>query len=290
MILFKTATDLRKYLDSQDKKDKQTGFVPTMGALHNGHISLIRASREKDGLTVCSIFVNPTQFNDPSDYEKYPVTIENDIRMLEEAGCDILFLPSVKEMYPGGIGKVASSEQTGTATRYDLGYLETVLDGKFRPGHFQGVCMIVHRLLEIVQPSTLYLGQKDYQQCMVIGKLVKLTGMPVNISIVPTLREADGLAMSSRNMRLNKEERKKAVTISRVLNFVKENIRPGDLSALKETARTQLEEAGFRVDYIEIAGASDLSLLQEWDGQQKLVALVAAFINEIRLIDNMLLN
>ncbi|HEV7781372.1 MAG TPA: pantoate--beta-alanine ligase [Chitinophagaceae bacterium] len=283
MILFKKAADLRKWLDGQQEKGNTAGFVPTMGALHSGHISLIQTAAKENPLTVCSIFVNPTQFNDPSDFEKYPVTIEKDILLLEEAGCDVLFLPSVKEMYPNGVK---------AKMYYDLGYLETVLEGKFRPGHFQGVCMVVHRLLEIVEPSMLYLGQKDYQQCMVITKLVELTGQSQKIKVIicPTLREQDGLAMSSRNMRLNETERENATTIFRVLNFIKENTGTGDLSALKEQARMQLEDAGFRVDYVEIAGAYDLSLTDDWDGKKKLVALVAAFLNQVRLIDNMLLN
>ncbi len=283
MILFKKAADLRKWLDHQQEKGNSTGFVPTMGALHAGHISLIHQSRAANSITVCSIFVNPTQFNEPIDFEKYPVTIEKDITMLEEAACDVLFLPSVKEMYPDGIK---------AKMHYDLGYPETVLEGKYRPGHFQGVCMVVHRLLDIVTPSELYLGQKDYQQCMVIIKLVELIGASpkIKVNICPTLREMDGLAMSSRNTRLNPEERKKAVAISQVLKHIKEELRPGELHSLKEQARARLEEEGFRVDYVEIADAFDLSLVKQWDGEQKLVALVAAFINEIRLIDNMLLN
>ena len=149
------------------EKGKTIGFVPTMGALHAGHISLIKASKNENPITVCSIFVNPTQFNDPKDFEKYPVTIEKDIDMLKEAGCDVLFLPSVEEMYPEGIV---------TENHYDLGYLETILEGKFRPGHFQGVCMVMQRLLKIVSRIDLYLGQKDYQQCMVIKRLIELMG------------------------------------------------------------------------------------------------------------------
>lgn len=291
MILFKKARDLRKWLDIQQENGRTAGFVPTMGALHKGHISLLTAASQQHPVTVCSIFVNPTQFNDPKDFEKYPVTIEKDIRLLEEAGCDVLFLPSVKEMYPGGTGQAATSGQTGTDTHYDLGYLETVLEGKFRPGHFQGVCMIVQRLLEIVKPQGLYLGQKDYQQCMVISRLVELMGESKNIAVTicPTLRESDGLAMSSRNMRLNEAERKQAVVISKTLFRIKEKIQPGDLFAIKKEAVAMLQENGFKVDYVEIASAKDLSLVDHWDGRQSLVALIAAFMNEVRLIDNMLL-
>ena len=282
MTLFKKAADLRKWHDTQKKKENTVGFVPTMGALHTGHISLIETSKRANPVIISSIFVNPTQFNDPKDFEKYPVTLEKDIAMLEAANCDILFLPSVKEMYPDGL------KQTD---HYKLGNLETVLDGKFRPGHFQGVCMVVQRLLEIVKPDNLYLGQKDYQQCMVIKKLIELMGLgnKIKVNICPTLREADGLAMSSRNMRLNNDERKTAATIFRSLSWIKDNIEQGNLTALKSQAVKMLEEAGFRVDYVEIANATNLSLVNNWDGKQKLVTLVAAFINEVRLIDNMLL-
>ncbi len=283
MILLKKAADLRKWLDGQQKMGNTIGFAPTMGALHAGHISLVQMSKGRNPVTASSIFVNPTQFNDPKDFEKYPITLEKDIAMLEAAGCDVLFLPSVKEMYPNGIKP---------KMHYNLGYLETVLEGKFRPGHFQGVCMVVHRLLEIVQPDNLYLGQKDYQQCMIISKLIELinTDKKINVNICPTLREADGLAKSSRNMRLTAEERKTATTVYKSLCLIKENLVPGNVTALKEKAKHLLKEAGFRVDYIEIADANNLSIINNWDGQQRLVAIVAAFLNEIRLIDNILLN
>lgn len=283
MILFKKTGDLHKWLDGQRKKRKKIGFVPTMGALHKGHISLIERSSKSNQVTVCSIFVNPTQFNDPKDYEKYPVTIEKDIELLENAGCDVLFMPSVTEMYPEGLD---------LTMHYDLGYLETILEGKFRPGHFQGVCVVVHKLLEKVLPDNLYLGQKDYQQCMVITKLVDLIGLKneITINICPTLREPDGLAMSSRNIRLKEYERKKAVAIFQSLLFIRDNLKKGDLSVLKHEANSLLTKNGFKTDYIEIAGANDLSLVNEWDGKIKLVAVAAAFLNEVRLIDNMLLN
>ncbi|MBL7724842.1 MAG: pantoate--beta-alanine ligase [Chitinophagaceae bacterium] len=283
MILFKKTEDLHKWLDDQRKKGKKIGFVPTMGALHEGHLSLIESSSKSNQVTVCSIFVNPTQFNDPKDYERYPVTIEKDIELLENSGCDVLFMPSVVEMYPEGLG---------LPLHYDLGYLETILEGKFRPGHFQGVCVVVHKLLEKVLPDNLYLGQKDYQQCMVITKLVDLIGLKkkIIINICPTLREPDGLAMSSRNVRLKEDERKKAVAIFQSLSFIRDNLEKGDLSDLKQNANNILAKNGFRTDYIEIAGANNLSLVKEWDGKIKLVAVAAAFLNEVRLIDNMLLN
>src|SRR5436190_4833396 len=191
MILFKKEADLHNWLDVQQKKDRQVGFIPTMGALHQGHISLIKSSKINEAITVCSIFVNPTQFNDRKDFNKYPATPENDIYLLEKADCDVLFMPSEREIYPDSFNK----------THYDLGYLETILEGKYRPGHFQGVCKVMDRLLHIVNPSHLYLGQKDYQQCMVIRKLIQIVGLSksVEITVSSTLRENDGLAMSSCN-------------------------------------------------------------------------------------------
>jgi pantoate--beta-alanine ligase len=281
MILLKKPAELSSYIAEKKNQGNLIGFVPTMGALHNGHISLITNSKQDNNITVCSIFVNPTQFNQAKDFEKYPITIEKDIDMLEKNGCDVLLLPSAQEIYPEG---------TANLPHYALGYLETVLEGKYRPGHFQGVCQVVHRLLSIVQPHNLYLGQKDYQQCMVIKKLVELTHLNMNVKVCATLREKDGLAMSSRNMRLNEQERKIVVTIAETLLFIKKEIKPGDIQDLKQRAIKYLSSANFKVDYIEIASADDLTILENWDGKQKLVALAAAYLNEVRLIDNMLLN
>ncbi|MGC4104663.1 pantoate--beta-alanine ligase [Ferruginibacter sp.] len=281
MILYKQISALKAFISQNKQEGNSIGFVPTMGALHNGHISLISNCKSQNQITVCSIFVNPSQFNDPKDFEKYPVTLEKDIDMLEKNGCDVLFLPSVNEIYPNGFSN---------PPHYDLGYLETVLEGQYRPGHFQGVCQVVHRLLDIVQPHNLYLGQKDYQQCMVIKKLVELTKMEVQVVINPTLREADGLAMSSRNMRLSEKERQQAVRISETLLFIQQHIKPGFTGDLKQRAVQYLTAEGFKVDYVEIATAASLEIIDSWDGNTPLVALAAAYLNEVRLIDNMLLN
>ena len=280
MILFKKAADINNYLLQSRESGNSIGFVPTMGALHQGHISLISISKKANAMTVCSIFVNPTQFNDARDFDNYPSTIEKDIDALEKAGCDVLFLPSVSEMYPLG---------TQNAQTYDLGYLETVLEGKYRPGHFQGVCLVVNRLLNIIPAGQLYLGQKDYQQCMVIKKLVELEKINTTINICPTLRESSGLAMSSRNLRLTDKDKEQALTIFETLSYIKNNIKPGDLGRLKLAAVNNLTGAGFKVDYIEIADADNLEIIERWDGNRKLVAVAAAFIGEVRLIDNLLL-
>lgn len=280
MRIFKKTFDIKEYLLQNKKIGVSIGFVPTMGALHQGHISLLEAAKKNCSLVVSSIFVNPTQFNDKADFDNYPVTIESDIDKLERAGCDVLFLPTVTEMYPHG--------ETLNG-KYNLGYLETVLEGKYRPGHFQGVCQVVHRLLNIIPANNLYLGQKDYQQCMVIKKMLQLTKINTNVIICPTLREDDGLAMSSRNMRLNETERKKSVAIFEALSFIKKNIVPGDINSLKKQVFLSLVEKGFKPDYVEIASSDNLSIIDVWDGKIKLVALIAAFNGKIRLIDNLLL-
>ncbi len=279
MILFKRAADINKYLKIKSKSGDSLGFVPTMGALHAGHISLLENSKKVNTLTVCSIFVNPTQFNDPKDFAKYPVTPEKDILALEQCGCDILFLPSVEEIYPQGI--------TGSPV-FDLGYLETILEGSYRPGHFQGVCQVMSRLLEIVMPDTLYLGQKDYQQCMVIKRLIALNGWPIQLTVCATLRENTGLALSSRNMRLTATEKEKAAIIFKALQYLAQQIKPGEMVEYKTKAEQMITEAGFeKIDYVSIADADTLEPITIWNGQTPLVALVAAFLNGVRLIDNM---
>ena len=283
MIILKKPNQLHDFLERRRNERKKIGFTPTMGALHAGHVSLVNAAKKQNDLVVCSIFVNPTQFNDPEDFRKYPVSIEKDMLMLEGAGCDVLFLPLIQDIYPSG---------TKNLKHYELGFLETVLEGKFRPGHFQGVCQIMHRLLEIVLPDNLYLGQKDYQQCLIIKKLIDLIRLDdkVKLTVCPTLREKDGLAMSSRNARLLPAERIKATTIFVSLRYIKENLNPGDTKKIKDAAKDMLLQNGFRTDYIEIADANTLELVEDWNGKQKVVVLAAAFINNVRLIDNLEVN
>lgn len=279
MILLKTASDLSRTLASHRASGARIGFVPTMGALHPGHLKLVEHSKKNSDTTVVSIFVNPTQFNDANDYAQYPITLEKDIYLLEQAGCDILFLPAIDEIYP-----------TGTALQepYALGYLETLLEGKYRPGHFQGVCQVVHRLLELVQPSLLFMGQKDYQQCMVVRQLIHLKQLPVDLRIIPTLRETSGLALSSRNLRLSEKDKETATAIYRSLQMIRSELRPGNLGPLITRATNEIRAAGFeKIDYVSIASAQDLSEVSDWDGHSPLVALVAAFLNGVRLIDNL---
>lgn len=283
MIIFKLASQLHQHIQQLKQQGKTIGFVPTMGALHSGHISLVNTSKEMTDFTVCSIFVNPTQFNDTKDFEKYPVTIEQDILKLEAADCDILFLPSVNEMYPGGLPK----------QQYNLGFIETVFEGAYRPGHFNGVCMVVERLLNIVSPHQLFLGQKDYQQCIVIKRLIELMNKSaeINVVICPTLREENGLAMSSRNTRLSVEMKEKAKIIYQSFIKIKKEITPANAAALVAEAKHSLLKNRFdSIDYLSLADSQTMAPVEAWDGHEKLVIVVAAFTEGVRLIDNMALN
>ena len=281
MIVIKDPLLFKDWLAVKRISNGPIGFVPTMGALHQGHIALIRQAREESGLVVCSIFVNPTQFNDPKDFTKYPVTTEDDIYQLETAGTDVLFLPSVEGLYPNG---------TKDLERYDLGYLENILEGFYRPGHYQGVCQVMSRLLKAVGPDLLFMGQKDYQQCMVVNRLIHILKMNTRLVTCPTIREPDGLAMSSRNKRLDKKQRENAVAIYKALSYIKENINAGITNAVIDEAIQLLKKYNFKPDYVAIADAGTLELINDWDGDKKLVALIAAFQQDVRLIDNLLLN
>lgn len=280
MQIFKTKKHLLDYIEKVRNSGKTIGFVPTMGALHKGHISLISNSLMVTDICISSIFVNPTQFNNPEDFAKYPITIDQDINALEENGCHCLFLPSVEEMYP----------PNEPAIHYNLGYIEKLWEGEFRPGHFQGVCQIVDKFLSIIAPDKIFMGKKDYQQCMVIAKLIELKNHPTQLVIAPTVREKDGLAMSSRNTRLDMAARQNAINIIKILQQIKDNLQPGDINQLVETAKQHLSSLGYQTDYIGIANAKTLEPVTNWNGQLPVVALVAATINNVRLIDNLILH
>jgi pantoate--beta-alanine ligase len=290
MLIFKQIKALQKYLQSPDNKLKTQGFVPTMGALHQGHLSLIKRSKKECNLTICSIFVNPTQFNDKTDFEQYPNTIATDIEMLNDAGCDVLFLPSVKEMYPDGFTN---------AKEIKFGFIAETLEGEHRPGHFAGMAQVVEKLLRIVKPDKLYMGQKDFQQQLIVQHLIKKRKLRTELVTVATMREKDGLAMSSRNVRLDADARKLAVEISKTLKKVKSEIRnqKSELTSIAEAGRKRL--MGFKeieLEYFEIRNAQTLKKADEnskfkvQNSKLSLVALVAVKIGGVRLIDNMLLN
>jgi pantoate--beta-alanine ligase len=250
-----------------------------MGALHAGHLSLIEASKRENQITVCSIFVNPAQFNNPKDLEKYPRTLERDLGMLKKAGCDVVFTPEAKMMY--------DSEPT---IKFDFGDLDKILEGKFRPGHFSGVALVVSKFFNIVQPTVAYFGQKDFQQYKIIERLVTELKFDLKLKSMPIHREADGLAMSSRNMRLNEVERKNAIVFYHALTDAKKMLKSGEsLAKVKELVKQKCESVeGIKLEYFELANAENLKSTESVT--DKSVLLIAGFVGEIRLIDNLLLN
>lgn len=281
MVVFKKVADLTKYINNIKSNEHKIGFVPTMGALHKGHISLVLQSNAMCDITVCSIFVNPTQFNDKNDLAKYPRTIEADIALLESNFCDVLFLPDVEEMYPDGLDAVKS---------YDFGYLDTILEGAKRPGHFKGVGQIVGRLLEIVTPDILFLGQKDYQQCMVVKSLIKQMNLSkLELQIVKTSREEDGLAMSSRNKRLTEPQRVISAIIYQCLVSIQAKKNRASFSVVQKECVDLMVAKGMQPEYVEIANSDTLELLNEYNDDVPMIALIATWSGDVRLIDNMLL-
>ncbi|UOE48978.1 pantoate--beta-alanine ligase [Mucilaginibacter sp. SMC90] len=275
MKIFSTKNEITDYFNR--KPVKVIGFVPTMGALHKGHLGLIELAKQQSTQVVCSIFVNPTQFNDPKDLEKYPRPITDDIRRLEEVNCDILFNPQVTEMY-------ADNEKW----HFDMGDLEHLLEGKFRPGHYQGVTQVVNKLFNIVKPDIAFFGQKDYQQVMVISKMVDALKMPVKIVMCPIEREPDGLAMSSRNIHLTPYDREHSLILSRALNWVKEHFDINKIDTLQQQAAQMISnEPGVELEYFEIADGKTLH--PATPESESIVALVAARVGKTRLIDNVLI-
>jgi pantoate--beta-alanine ligase len=276
--IFTTRLQLQNYLAQRRLNGKTVGLVPTMGALHKGHISLLAYAKEQTDEVVCSIFVNPTQFNDPKDLEKYPRPIERDIQMLQSASCDVLFNPPVSEIY-------AENE---APWHLDIGPLENLLEGEFRPGHYQGVTQVVHKLFDIVKPDVAFFGQKDYQQVLVISRMVELLHMPVKMVMCPIIREEGGLAMSSRNVHLSPSEKQSSLVLSQALQLVKQNFADHTLAELKELGTAFINsEPGLKLEYFEIADGE--TLRPATPDTQKVVALVAAWAGKTRLIDNTIL-
>lgn len=277
MKIFQTVVELQNSLSEVRKQQKTIGFVPTMGALHEGHLMLMRSAKAENDLLVVSIFVNPIQFNNKEDLEKYPRVLEADIQLLATVDCDVLFAPSVDEMYPAKI--------TDT---YNFGLLGEVMEGAFRPGHFNGVAVVVRRLFEIASPHKAYFGEKDYQQLAIIKEMVKQLKLSVEIIPCAIVREEDGLAMSSRNMRLTATERAIAPRIHEVLQKgvkLRNVLSPEEL---RRWVRTQLEqEKSFMIDYVEIADDVYLQPFEHWNDVEGALIFVALFLGQVRLIDNM---
>lgn len=274
-----TIAALKSLLEPIKLDQQKVALVPTMGALHKGHVSLINIAQQQADVVVCSIFVNPTQFTDPKDLEKYPRPLEHDMKMLEEAGCDMVFMPSVTEMYP-----------EPEAWHIDLGPAEFLLEGEFRKGHYQGVTQIVKKLFDAVNPDVAFFGQKDFQQVLMIKNMVAHFNMSIQIVSCPIIREEDGLAMSSRNIHLSAKDRTNALVLSKALSFVKDSFSEWSIPELVEKAKAIINDTpGVELDYFIVANGE--TLLPENDkSHHDIVALVAAKVGETRLIDNMILN
>lgn len=281
MRVLTNINSLNQLLENCRVSNKSIGFVPTMGALHEGHLSLVKLAQKDCDIVVCSIFINPTQFNDSNDLENYPITIEEDIKLLEEQSCDILFLPNVTEMYPQGLN----------TNQYQLNGIDKVLEGRKRPGHFDGVCTIVHRLFSIVKPNTAYFGEKDFQQVAVIRQMVNNLSITIEIKTGETIREKDGLAKSSRNTLLSVSQRQKATYVYASLQKIKSLYGKVDCTQLKEMIKDDVNQVqDMQLDYVEIVNPHSFRPLQGKGTKEDAVALMAVFLGKVRLIDNLSLN
>ncbi len=280
MLIFKKVADLQGWLNDERATGRSIGFAPTMGALHDGHLDLVRMAKRACDRAVVSIFVNPTQFNDPKDLERYPRTPDKDAALLLTAGCDALFMPPVEEVYPPG---------KDFTIHLDFRQLDKVMEGVFRPGHFEGMASVVNRLLDIVRPHRLYMGQKDFQQLSIVRDMLHQQGSPVELVMCPTRREADGLAMSSRNLRLAPDMRAAAPVIYQTLQWAKETFQTRPAAAVQAQALEKLAAAGLKPEYFDIVDGISLLPVQHWADSDFIVACVAAFAGEVRLIDNLVL-
>jgi pantoate--beta-alanine ligase len=278
MILFKKQVDLLQYIDNQPNTKKSIGFVPTMGALHQGHISLIAEAKKRCSITICSIFVNPTQFNNKSDFEKYPSTVENDIALLTANSCDVLYLPDAEDVYP----TCASDSK-----HYDLAGLDIVLEGKFRPGHFQGVANVVHRLLLATKADHIFMGAKDFQQCKVVERLISVEQLPTQLHVCPTLREPSGLAMSSRNQRLSPEGKQKSAAIYKGLTMIGNAWQTSSFESQRQLYQELLTNNGLENEHLLLVNSIDLSTLEDFLPDADMVLVTAAICEGVRLIDNL---
>jgi pantoate--beta-alanine ligase len=277
MLVISTVKELQNHIENLKNQGKTVGFAPTMGALHEGHLSLIAKAKSECDICVCSIFVNPTQFNDPKDLEKYPRTEEKDAAMLKSVGNDILFLPPVAEIYPPGLDLKNS---------LDFGAMAMVMEGAFRPGHFDGMAQVVKRLLDIVQPHRLFMGQKDFQQFSIVQNMLLQLNSEIKLVMCSTMREKDGLAMSSRNVRLSAELRKKAPIIYKTLSKAKKMSVEKTPTDVKKWAMKQISKPDFKPEYFEIVDGRSLQPIDDFGQTDFIVACVATWLGDVRLIDN----
>lgn len=280
MLIFREVNALKKYLDELRKERKTIGFVPTMGALHAGHLSLIKASNKDNDITMCTVFVNPAQFNEKSDFEAYPIQVEQDAAKLESENCNILFLPKVDEIYPDVDYEKPSFEFNG---------LDSFMEGEFRPGHFAGVGEVIKRFIDILSFDSMYLGEKDYQQVQIIKSVIRQFGYKVEVVTVPTMREEDGLAMSSRNLLLTSEARAEAGVIYTSLKRLKETFDYDNVDEILAKAKDQINAYdNLTVEYLIAADAETLQILDP-NKRTPVVICAAVWANKVRLIDNIVI-
>lgn len=280
MKVYSDPLSIQQTLSEARAQGLKIGFVPTMGALHQGHLSLVEQAGQECGVVVASIFVNPTQFNDPNDLVNYPRTLEADLKMLETQGCDIVFVPTVETMYPEPDNRI-----------FAFGELETVMEGKFRPGHFNGVAQVVSKLFDLVNPDKAFFGQKDFQQLAIIKAMVKQLNLPVEIVPCAIVREPDGLAMSSRNKLLLPEYRKCAPQIFRILSEAKNLAKSHSVAEVKNFVCQEIEQTNLlKLEYFEFVDELSLKAIQSWDESGIKVGCIAVFAGKVRLIDNLIFN
>ena len=276
MQIVKHINELQAILDNKRQEGLSIGFVPTMGALHTGHLSLVEKAGQQSGFVVVSIFVNPTQFNDKSDLERYPRDLQKDVNLLEPTSCQLIFAPEANEIYP-----------EPDTRQFNFGNLEQVMEGKFRPGHFNGVAQVVSRLFEIVRPDKAFFGLKDFQQLAIINEMVRKLELPVEIVACPIVRETDGLAMSSRNMLLSNEQRMNAVLISATLFEAANNTGELNVEELTNWVINRINENEYlNTEYFEIVDSMTLQPVKSWNDPCRKVACIAVQCGKIRLIDN----
>jgi len=280
MRILKRVTSLQRHLSTIKEESLTIGFIPTMGALHEGHMSLIKQSSKENDITVASVFVNPTQFNQKDDLDKYPRDLKKDAALLKQNGCDYLFAPLVTQIYPTDLN---------TDVHIDITHLTDLMEGPNRPGHFEGVVQVVKRLLDIVGPDKLYMGQKDFQQFTIIQYVLNGLEIDVQLRVCPIIREDDGLAMSSRNVRLTPDYRQKAPVINRTLKWAKENIRLEQISTLEAEAIKRLNDGGLKAEYFTIVDGHTLKKVTDVGDHDTAVACTAAWAGDVKLIDNMVL-
>lgn len=295
MIVFKSKQSLKNYLENFKTLKKDIGFVPTMGALHQGHISLIEKAKAESEVIVASIFVNPTQFNNLNDLSNYPRTFEEDCKMLKNAGCDVLFAPDVNEMYTKEELELRKNniedKQWTEGKMVSFGSLENVMEGLHRPGHFNGVAQVVSKLFRIIQPDKAFFGQKDFQQLLIIQSMVRQLNMPIQIVTCPIIREENGLAMSSRNKRLNENEKQLASLIPQTLFEVKKLQTKKSVKDLKDYVEERISaEPKMELEYFEISDMETLQPVEDLGKNKKLIACIALKLGDVRLIDNVILD